>query len=64
MKDIHYSFNLIYIEKLDNTYRDRITCINSIVVSKNILEYAEESQIFQIHKVVNTDYQDYFVLRK
>ena len=46
---------------MDNIYRDRLKCIDSIAVSKNILNYIKRYKLYEINEIVDIDYRGYIV---
>ena len=56
VQDTRHSFNLIDMDELEYTYEGRIKYIELIAVSKSIIGLLEESKIFKIYEVVNTNH--------
>ena len=58
---MYSSFNLVNIENLDYVFIARSKCIDSIVVSYNIIEFVEGNQTHNTSKIINIDYRFYVI---
>ena len=57
MRDIYQSYNLIADEELDSTYIRGSKSINSIVVTKNILDFIEGLKLLKANEIIITNYR-------
>ena len=60
--DVHSNFNQIEINELDNTYKRESKCIDLIAVSYKLLNYIEESRLFDIDEITLMDHWVYVIV--
>ena len=46
---------------MDNRYRDRSKCIDTIAASESILSFVEEYRLYEINRILDTDHCGYVV---
>ena len=46
---------------MDNTYRNRLKCINSVAVSENIMRFLEGSKLCETYEILDTDHRRYII---
>ena len=61
VQDIHYIFNQIEFQQMDNTYLTRLRPIKIVAVSPNLIECIEGYKILEVNDIIITDYRLYII---